>query len=135
MTLYIELGGRSVIERAVRHVLSVRLPNTSRPSDVMLPHQAELLREDLTEFLIFLFGGAPFYEGPAIHHAFSYICSSHSAFDEVREMFIQELTQRPQAAGLRAQVHAALEQIRHHAVRQPHPAQMQERPQLQARSF
>lgn len=135
MTLYIELGGRSVIERAVRQVLNVRLQNTSRPSDVMLPHQAELLREDLTEFLIFLFGGAPFYEGPAIHHAFSYICNSHSAFDEVRDMFIEELTPRPQTAGLRPQVHAALEQIRHHAVRQPHPAQMQERPQLQARSF
>ncbi|MFN4127784.1 hypothetical protein [Pannonibacter indicus] len=135
MTLYIELGGRSVIERAVRQVVNARSGSQSGISGMFTPQQTAQASEDLTEFLTFLFGGSPIYEGPAIHLSFSCLCTSHAAFDEVRDLFTRELTLRPQTAGLRPQVHAALEQIRHHAVRQPHPARAQERPQFQARSF
>jgi hypothetical protein len=127
MTLYIELGGRSVIKRAVRQVVNARSGSQSGISGMFTPQQTAQASEDLTEFLT--------YEGPAIHLFFSCLCTSHAAFDEVRDLFTRELTLRPQTAGLRPQVHAALEQIRHHAVRQPHPARAQERPQFQARSF
>jgi truncated hemoglobin YjbI len=135
MTLYIELGGRSVIEHAVRQAVSACALTNSKSPGAFAPHKTAQATEDLIEFLTFLFGGSPFYEGQAIHQAFSCLCNSHPGFDEVRDVLLQELTRRPQTAGLRPQVHAALEQIRHHAVRLPLPAHSQERPYAQARHF
>lgn len=135
MTLYIELGGRSVIEHAVRQAVGTCALTNSRSPGAFAPQKTAQATEDLIEFLTFLFGGSPFYEGPVIHQAFSCLCNSHPSFDEVRDVLLQELTRRPQAAALRPQVHAALEQIRHHAVRQPYPHHHQEPAQTHAMPF
>jgi hypothetical protein len=109
MTLYLELGGRTAIRRAV---LATQAGDQPAP-------QATL--EDLTEFLVFLFGGAPVYEGPALHHTVAAICQGHSGFDRLADELTEALTRSPATAALARDVRQVLEQVRCHAVRGPHP--------------
>ena len=109
MTLYLELGGRAALRRAVL---------AAQGGDQPAP-QATL--EDFVEFLVFLFGGAPVYEGPALHHTVAAICQGHSGFDRLVDDLTGALTGAPATAPLAHDVRRVLEQVRCHAVRGPHP--------------
>ncbi|NBN63732.1 hypothetical protein GWI72_03765 [Microvirga tunisiensis] len=112
MTLYLELGGRAAIRRALEATLSGGHPE-----------QVEA-REEFAEFLVFLFGGAPVYEGPALHQTVAPFCCGHQAYDRLVDALTEVLTASPQAAGLERDVRRALEQVRCHVVRSPHPVSL-----------
>ncbi len=68
MTLYLRLGGRPAVEAAVSSLLE-RLGDDPV---FMTRNQVALKacpRESLTEFLVFIFAGAPTYEGNSLHEA------------------------------------------------------------------
>ncbi|MCV0426425.1 MAG: Clp protease ClpP [Roseibium sp.] len=85
MTLYLKLGGRKAIKRAMPH-LQARLEQD--PCFDLGGFREEFERsDDLTEFLIFLSGGAPFYDGKPICDLLSPICTC----SDVYERFVDHL--------------------------------------------
>lgn len=116
MTLYLELGGRTAILNAVSAALA--------GTDATQPGTAE----DFTEFLVFLFGGAPVYEGPALHQTLGSVCRDHAGFDRLADALARALIRSPQTRPLDHDVRRTLEQIRCHAVRGPHPVALSAAP-------
>ncbi|MCK7612164.1 Clp protease ClpP [Roseibium sediminicola] len=85
MTLYMKLGGRKAIMRAMPHLLA-RLEQD--PCFTPGSFRQEFERsDDLSEFLIFLSGGAPFYDGKPICELLSPICTCA----DVYERFVDHL--------------------------------------------
>ncbi len=116
MTLYLELGGRTAILNAVSAALA--------GTDATQPGTAE----DFTELLVFLFGGAPVYEGPALHQTLGPVCRDHTGFDRLADALTRALIRSPQTRPLDHDVRRTLEQIRCHAVRGPHPVALSAAP-------
>lgn len=85
MTLYLKLGGREAIMRAMPR-LQARLEQDPC-FDVARFRQEFERSDDLTEFLIFLAGGAPFYDGKPVCELLSPICTCH----DVYERFVDHL--------------------------------------------
>jgi len=85
MTLYIELGGRKAIMQAMPHLQS-RLEQD--PCFDLSKFRQEFERsDDLTEFMVFLFGGAPFYDGKPVDALLSPLCTCA----DVYERFVDHL--------------------------------------------
>ncbi|MHA7772462.1 globin family protein [Roseibium sp. M-1] len=85
MTLYMKLGGRKAIMRAMPR-LQARLEQD--PCFDLAGFRQEFERsDDLTEFLTFLFGGAPFYDGKPVSALLSPICTCV----DVYERFVDHL--------------------------------------------
>ncbi|MBN9670893.1 Clp protease ClpP [Roseibium aggregatum] len=79
MTLYNKLGGRKAIMQAMP-LLQVRLEQD--PCFDLTKFRQEFERsDDLTEFLVFLFGGAPFYDGKPVNALLSPICTCADVYD------------------------------------------------------
>mgnify|MGYP000061499597 CR=1 FL=1 len=79
MTLYMTLGGRNEIMRAMPR-LQARLEED--PCFDLAGFRQEFERsDDFAEFLIFLFGGAPFYEGKPVSALLSPLCTCADAYD------------------------------------------------------
>ncbi|WP_428644908.1 hypothetical protein [Roseibium sp.] len=85
MTLYMTLGGRKAILAAMPR-LQARLETDPCFDANRFRHEFER-SEDLTEFLVFLFGGAPFYDGKPIPELLSPLCSC----SDVYERFVDHL--------------------------------------------
>jgi hypothetical protein len=79
MTLYMKLGGRKAIMRAMPS-LKVRLEQDSC-FDLDGFRQEFDRSDDLTEFLIFLSGGAPFYDGKPVSELLSPLCTCADIYD------------------------------------------------------
>ncbi|POF31494.1 globin domain-containing protein [Roseibium marinum] len=85
MTLYMKLGGRKAIKQAMPR-LRARLEQD--PCFDLSKFRQEFERsDDLTEFLIFLFGGAPFYDGKPVTELLSPVCPSQ----EIYQRFVDHL--------------------------------------------
>jgi len=85
MTLYLKLGGREAMMKAMPR-LRARLEQD--PCFDISRLQKEFERaDDFTEFLIFLVGGAPFYDGKPISELLSPICTCK----DVYERFVDHL--------------------------------------------
>lgn len=85
MTLYLKLGGRDAVVRAMPR-LQARLEQD--PCFDATQFRTEFERsDDLMEFLIFLSGGAPFYDGKSICNLLAPICTCH----DVYERFVDHL--------------------------------------------
>ena len=85
MTLYLKLGGRKAIKRAMPR-LQARLEQD--PCFDLGGFRDEFEHsDDLTEFLIFLSGGAPFYDGKPICDLLSPICTC----TDIYERFVDHL--------------------------------------------
>jgi len=79
MTIYLTLGGRNEIMRAMPR-LQARLEED--PCFDLAGFRQEFERsDDFAEFLIFLFGGAPFYEGKPISALLSPLCTCADVYD------------------------------------------------------
>lgn len=79
MTLYMKLGGRQAIAQAVPK-LKHRLEED--PCFDVAGFQSEFgASGDFTEFLVFLSGGAPFYEGKPISDLLSPLCTCADVYD------------------------------------------------------
>lgn len=85
MTLYLKLGGREAVVRAMPR-LQARLEQD--PCFDITAFRQEFERpDDLTEFMIFLSGGAPFYDGKPICELLSPICTC----PDIYERFVDHL--------------------------------------------
>ncbi|MES0881718.1 Clp protease ClpP [Roseibium sp. SCP14] len=85
MTLYLKLGGRDAIIRVMPR-LQARLEQDACFDNAGFRKEFEH-SDDLTEFLIFLSGGAPYYEGKPICSLLSPICTC----SDVYERFVDHL--------------------------------------------
>ncbi|GAA0771798.1 Clp protease ClpP [Roseibium denhamense] len=79
MTLYLSLGGRGAIEQAMPR-LKQQLKDDSC-FDLSAFDKTFGGSDDLCEFLIFLLGGAPFYEGKPICDLLSPLCTCDDAYE------------------------------------------------------
>ncbi|GAB4517480.1 MAG: hypothetical protein Tsb0019_17260 [Roseibium sp.] len=85
MTLYMKLGGRKAIMQAMPRLLA-RLDED--PCFDLGPYRREIEHsDDLSEFLVFLAGGAPAYDGKPVCELLSPICTG----DEVYNRFVDHL--------------------------------------------
>ncbi len=80
MTLYIKLGGRRAITQAMPR-LQARLEQDTRFAFDSFRKEFEC-SDDLCEFLIFLFGGAPFYDGKPVYELLSPVCTSADVYEQ-----------------------------------------------------
>lgn len=79
MTLYMKLGGRQAIMQAMPR-LQARLEED--PCFDLSRFRPEFEQsDDLSEFLVFLFGGAPFYDGKPVCTLLSPLCTSADAYE------------------------------------------------------
>ncbi|MEO9527864.1 Clp protease ClpP [Roseibium sp.] len=78
MTLYMKLGGRKAIMQAMP-ALHARL-DKDPCFDIATFRQEFERSDDLTEFLIFLSGGAPFYDGKPVADLLSPICTGEDVY-------------------------------------------------------
>ena len=85
MTLYLKLGGREAVVRAMPR-LKARLEQDPCFDITRFREEFEG-SDDLTEFLIFLCGGAPFYDGKPVCELLSPICTC----SDVYEQFVDHL--------------------------------------------
>ena len=85
MTLYLKLGGRPAFQNAVQKLKNRMLFDGA----IDRRNQGASLQntDDLCEFLIFLSGGAPFYDGQPIAEILSPLCPD----DKRYEMFVGHL--------------------------------------------
>jgi hypothetical protein len=124
MTLYLKLGGRPAIEEAakrlqrrLRHDPAFREPVASAPDN----H-----RTDLSEFLIFLSGGSPFYDGTPIGKILAPLCPSDEAFDLFVDHLATVLIGNDRPVQVEAQLRLLMEHIRPYAVDSEVSPQMKE---------
>lgn len=85
MTLYLKLGGREAVLRAMP-CLQARLEQDPCFEIARFREEFES-SDDMVEFLIFLSGGAPFYDGKPICELLSPICTC----TDVYERFVDHL--------------------------------------------
>lgn len=96
MTLYMKLGGRKAIMRAMPRLLT-RLEQDACFNLGNFRREFER-SDDLSEFLIFLSGGAPFYDGKPISELLSPICTCADVYERFVDHLISVLLVGRQAA-------------------------------------
>lgn len=78
MTLYMKIGGRKAVEKAMPS-LNARLE--ADPCFDLAAFGAEFSPSgDLCEFLVFLFGGAPYYDGKPVSDLLAPLCTCTDAY-------------------------------------------------------
>ena len=113
MTLYLKLGGRPGISRAVEGLLErLRKDRTGRADHELDVEQ----RTDLTEFLIFLSGGAPFYDGRPIASLLSHFCPNDAAFDRMVDLLAEAAIGQERSIRVEAELRLMMEHIRAHVI-------------------
>lgn len=114
MTLYLKLGGRPAFREAIE-TLKSRLyqDSTFRLSqgDPVLRHS-----DELCEFLIFLFGGAPYYDGMPIGRVLSPLRLDDSRYDRFVDHVVSALENRRSSIRDETQLRVVMEHIRPHVV-------------------
>ncbi len=79
MTLYMKIGGRSAVSGAMS---SLRERLDADPLFELSAFRTDFDRSsDLCEFLVFLFGGAPFYDGKPVSDLLSPLCRCADAYE------------------------------------------------------
>ncbi|ADZ70239.1 hypothetical protein [Polymorphum gilvum] len=121
MTLYLTLGGRPAIRQAVAAVLTEPMPEAGGGT---VPAAAATAADDLTEFLVFLFGGAPIYEGPPISHTLAPYCADPGGYDRFVDRLARHLVGRNLPVRVEAELRVLLERVRRHVVGASCAAQM-----------
>ncbi len=79
MTLYLKLGGRTAIMRAMPRLKARLEQDPCFDVTSFLPEFEH--SDDLTEFLIFLAGGAPFYDGKPVCELLAPICTCNNIYE------------------------------------------------------
>ena len=96
MTLYMKLGGRRAIMQAMPRLLS-RLEQD--PCFHLEDIRGEFERsDDLSEFLIFLAGGAPFYDGKPVCELLSPICTCADVYERFVDHLVSVLLVGPRSS-------------------------------------
>lgn len=114
MTLYMKLGGRKAIMRAMPRLLS-RLEQD--PCFNLGAFRREFERsDDLTEFLIFLSGGAPFYDGKPVCELLSPICTCAEVYERFVDHLVTVLFGGTQAVTDEADLRDLMDRVRPHVL-------------------
>jgi len=117
MTLYLKLGGRPAFQEAVE-----TLENRLCQDGTFPPSQdGRVLRhsDELCEFLIFLFGGAPFYDGMPIGMVLKPLRLDDVRYDRFVDHVVDALAGSHSTIRNETRMRVALEHIRPHVVTAP----------------
>ena len=117
MTLYLKLGGRPTFQEAIE-TLERRLKQDGKFSQ---PHGGHVLpnADELCEFLIFLFGGAPFYDGMPIDRVLRPLRLDDTRYDRFVDHVVIALTGGRPSVRNETQLRVVMEHIRPHVVNAP----------------
>jgi len=114
MTLYMKLGGRKAIMRAMPRLLA-RLEQD--PCFALGTFRQEFERsDDLTEFLVFLSGGAPFYDGKPVCELLSPICTCRDVYERFVDHMVCVLFGNHPTAADESDLRELMERIRPHVL-------------------
>ncbi len=117
MTLYLKLGGRPAFQEAIK-----TLENRLYQDGAFRPSQdGHILRhaDELCEFLVFLFGGAPFYDGMPIGAVLQPLRLDDSRYDRFVDHVVNALGGNRSSVRNEAQMRVVMEHIRPHVVNVP----------------
>lgn len=114
MTLYMKLGGRKAIMRAMPRLLA-RLEQDSCFTPGSFRREFER-SDDLTEFLVFLSGGAPFYDGKPISELLSPICTCEDVFERFVDHMVHVLFADRPAKADETDLRLLMDRIRPHVL-------------------
>jgi len=114
MTLYMKLGGRKTITQAMPRLLA-RLEQDPRFTLGSLRQELER-SDDLTEFLVFLSGGAPFYDGKPINELLSPICPCQEVYGRFVDHMVCVLFGGNPAAADETDLRNLMDRIRPHVL-------------------
>jgi hypothetical protein len=114
MTLYMKLGGRKTIMQAMPCLLS-RLDQD--PCFNLGRFRQEMGgSDDLTEFLVFLSGGAPFYDGRPICDLLSPICTDKEVYARFVDHLVAVLLGSRTETGDETELRQLMDKIRPHVL-------------------
>lgn len=114
MTLYMKLGGRKAIMEAMPHLLA-RL-ETDPCFDLDTYRRQSERSEDLTEFLIFLSGGAPLYDGMSVTDLLSPICTGEKIYGRFVDHLVAVLVGDDLVDGEEDDLRQLMDQLRPHVL-------------------
>ncbi|WP_346895205.1 Clp protease ClpP [uncultured Roseibium sp.] len=117
MTLYLKLGGRPAFQEAMK-----TLENKLYQDGAFRPSQdGRILRhsDELCEFLVFLFGGAPFYDGMPIGTVLQPLRLDDNRYDRFVDHVVNALGGDRSSVSNEAQMRVVMEHIRPHVVNTP----------------
>lgn len=120
MTLYLKMGGRPAIEEAVQH-LERRLQADASLSRHGPIKQNSLAQDDLAEFLIYLFGGAPYYSGLPVSVLFRPYCRCDATYDSFVDHLSAVLIAQRLPPLVETELRLAMETIRPRVLAQDDP--------------
>lgn len=112
MTLYMKLGGRRTINQMVPRLVD-RLKQDSQFS-AEASNQLLAVEDDLAEFLTFLFGGAPFYDGQPIADLLSPICKCVTTYDRFVDHLVAVLSNNDHTGTDAADLRILMDRLRPH---------------------
>ncbi|CTQ54916.1 hypothetical protein LP7551_03455 [Roseibium album] len=110
MTLYLKLGGRKAILRAMPS-LKARLEQDSCFNLESFRQEFER-SDDLTEFLIFLSGGAPFYDGKPVSELLSPVCTCADIYERFVDHLVAVFFTGSRAASDEQELRALMKKLR-----------------------
>lgn len=114
MTLYLKLGGRPAIVEAMRRLETLMIQEQNLPH---VDSEASLEQsEELCEFLIFLSGGAPFYDNAPIGEILGPICPCDGSYDLFVDLLVTAMFGPRCAPRTEAELRLLMEHIRPHVV-------------------
>lgn len=116
MTLYLNIGGRKAI-KAVLPVLQARL-EADPVFDPDHIRQAFGQTTDLCEFLVFITGGAPVYDGKPMAELLMPLCRSEEAYGRFAEHLAAGLGDQGAAPQDVTELHQLMQRLRSH-IREP----------------
>lgn len=111
MTLYLKLGGRPAVEAAV----STLLERLSKDPVFTRRQQGALKtcpREGLIEFLVFIFAGAPTYEGNSLHEAHGGLVVTGAQLDRFIDHLVSIFSDDGKDARISIETRLVLERVR-----------------------
>ncbi|WP_428524836.1 Clp protease ClpP [Roseibium sp.] len=114
MTLYMKIGGRKAVLAAVP-ALKERLD--ADPCFDLSALRGEFdTSGDLCEFLVFLFGGAPFYDGKPVTDLLSPLCDCDDVYGRFVDHLVAVLLRNALSEENEAELRSLMERLRPHVL-------------------
>ncbi|QFS99574.1 hypothetical protein FIV06_19240 [Labrenzia sp. THAF191b] len=114
MTLYMKLGGRTAIMRAMPRLKARLEQDPCFDVTNFLPEFEH--SDDLTEFLIFLAGGAPFYDGKPVCELLAPICTCNNIYERFVDHLVAVIFDGAPAPGDEEHLRELMSRLRPHVL-------------------
>ncbi|MEE4013388.1 Clp protease ClpP [Roseibium sp. FZY0029] len=114
MTLYMKLGGREAIMQAMPHLKARLEQDPCFDVSSFLPEFEH--SDDLTEFLIFLSGGAPIYDGKPVSDLLAPICTCNNIYERFVDHLVAVIFNGVRAPGDEADLRDLMDRLRPHVI-------------------